>query len=194
MGEVDKNKSIQIHQSYIISPCEEGLQIIDQHAAHERILFEEFLSAFTKEKAKKKVSELKKPISISPSISEMLLLEEFEEVFKSLGFLIEHFGQQEFILRAVPSIFKGRNNEKIIKEMLVDLANETSKDIDTKTKRMLQFLSCRAAIKAGDALTSEQVKDLLEKLDQTENNKTCPHGRPTQILVTLQELATSFKR
>jgi DNA mismatch repair protein MutL len=89
---------------------------------------------------------------------------------------------------------KGRNIEKIISEILSDLDNETKKDLDTKTKRMLQFLACKAAVKAGDPLTTEQSKAIIEQLEKTPNNLTCPHGRPTKITVTLKELATSFKR
>lgn len=108
--------------------------------------------------------------------------------------MIEEFPGNTIIIRKVPLVFKGRNIEKVIRELVTDLENETIKFVDERSRRMLAFLSCRAAVKAGDVLTDKEMKDILRKLEQTDNNDTCPHGRPTSIQVTLEELHRSFKR
>src|SRR5581483_5575922 len=117
------------------------------------------------------------------------------EEFNALGFEFDHFQGNSFILRSAPHVFKGRNLKKIVLDMISDLSEEGSlKALDVRTQRMLSYLSCRAAIKAGDELSIVQAKQLLKQLEKTPNNATCPHGRPTQIVVTLQELDRYFKR
>ncbi|HVZ58821.1 MAG TPA: DNA mismatch repair endonuclease MutL [Patescibacteria group bacterium] len=185
---------MQIHQTYIFVPTLEGLGLIDQHAAHERILFEEFVTTFVKKKKDQQAYELNKPLTFDLSLSESQILEEFDQIFTELGFTIDHFQGSTFIIRTAPAVFKGRNLEKIIKDMLVDMAEGELPTIDLRTERMLAFLSCRAAVKAGDVLTERQMKDIIKRLEKTANNATCPHGRPTRIQISIAELDKLFKR
>lgn len=188
------SKLLQLHQTYIFSQTGEGLVLIDQHAAHERILYEQFVMAFTEEKKKAKNYELTPPITLNLSLNESQILEEHLDYFQELGFAIDHFQGTSFIIRIAPLVFKGRNIGKIIKDLLSDLENEGIKTIDLRSQRMLAFLSCRAAVKAGDVLSDKQMKDIVQTLEQTKNNSTCPHGRPTHILITIEELNKMFKR
>ncbi|CAN5147163.1 DNA mismatch repair endonuclease MutL [soil metagenome] len=144
------SKYQQIHQTYIFSQTKDTIFFIDQHAAHERILYEEFAKTFTDKKKTKDNYELPKPNSIIFGISEAQILEEYLRYFDSLGFKIDHFQGTNFMVRAIPVIFKGRNIEKIMRDILSDLAEDLTKSIDDRTKRMLAFLACRAAVKAGD--------------------------------------------
>jgi len=196
IGKITTTTSLlQIYQTYILVTTKEGLVIIDQHAAHERILFEQFLKAFENEKKKKTTYPLSNPLKLSLSFSEKQLIEEYPDIFENLGFSLEHFGGNTYIIRHIPVIFKGRKIEKIIKDMLSDLADERGiKTIDTTSKRMLSFLSCRAAVKAGDVLTQQQMKTILKDLEKSPNNTTCPHGRPTRIEIPLAILHRHFKR
>jgi DNA mismatch repair protein MutL len=187
-------KLLQIHQTYILSQTVEGLFLIDQHAAHERVLYEDFIQSFADAKKKKEIIELAKPISISLSLKETQLLDEHISYFGNTGFIIDHFQGNNYIIRAVPIVFKGRNSEKIIKDMLADLDEEINKSVDTRTQRMLAFLSCRAAVKSGDVLTEKDMKDLLNKLEKAPNDTTCPHGRPTRITINISEIDQLFKR
>lgn len=186
---------LQIHQTYILAVTKEGLMLIDQHAAHERILFEQFTKAFENEKKKKTAYPLPHPLKLSLSFSEKQLIEEHKDTFEQLGFSLEYFGGNTFIIRHIPLLFKGRRIEKIIKDMLSDLSDEREiKTIDTTSKRMLSFLSCRAATKSGDVLSEAQMKIILKDLEKSPNNTTCPHGRPTRIEISLGTLHKYFKR
>lgn len=183
-----------IHNTYLLTVTADGMMLVDQHAAHERVLYEQFVSVFEDARSKQEQYVLPKPLSLQVSVSDAQMIEEYMSYFTQLGFQIEPFQGTTFVIRAAPAVFKERNMQKIIADMLVDIANETGKTIDTKTQRMLAFLACRAAVKAGDALTKEQGKKLLEQLEATVNNTTCPHGRPTKIVITLTELHKLFKR
>ncbi len=186
---------LQIHQTYILAVTKEGMVMIDQHAAHERILFEEFSKAFENEKKLKNMYTLPRPLKISLSLSEKQLIDEYQDVFKDLGFSLEAFGKHALLIRTIPVLFKGRRIEKIIKDMLSDLSEDRGiKSIDTTSKRMLAFLSCRAAVKAGDVLSESQMKTILKDLETSPNNTTCPHGRPTRIEVSINTLHKYFKR
>ncbi len=184
---------IQIHSTYLFAPTAQGFLLIDQHAAHERILYEQFVTTF--EKKKKELYQLEKPVQFHASVLELQLLEEYGDLFRQLGFELEHFQGSSFMIRTVPFIYKGRNIEKIVKDILDDLAIDTGpKTIDSKSQRMLAYLSCRAAIKAGDSVTEKQAVNLVEQLQKTKNNATCPHGRPTQIQMPLSIINTMFRR
>ena len=97
-------------------------------------------------------------------------------------------------MRSLPVLFQDRDYVVLIKEILEDLQNDNKKEVDSITKRMIAYLACHAAIKAGDQLTKKQAKDLLEQLEKTPNNAACPHGRPTRIAVDLERINKLFKR
>lgn len=196
LGKIQKNAPVvQVHNNYILTIIDTGIFLVDQHAAHERILYEKFLKAFHTTKKKKERILLPKPIPLHLSLGDVLLLEEYVGEFTALGFEIEPFHKNTVIIRAIPSVFKGRNITKIVQDMLGDLSeNSQIKNIDLRTQRMLAFLSCRAAIKKGDNLTSQESKELLRQLDKTPNKETCPHGRPTRVDISLREIDKIFKR
>lgn len=186
---------IQAHQTYLITSVKEGIALYDQHAVHESILYEQFVKAFSETKKKKEVYSLSKPFPLHLSLLEKQVLEEYMEVFTHVGFSFEPFQGNTFLIRDIPVIFKGRKVEKIIRDMLDDLSQfEGVKHIDTASQRMLAFLSCRAAVKAGDVLPVKQREQLIKQLEKTQHNVTCPHGRPTKIILTKEQLASFFKR
>ncbi|MGH7202958.1 MAG: hypothetical protein ACREHC_00765, partial [Candidatus Levyibacteriota bacterium] len=185
----------QIHNLYLLTQTKQGLLIVDQHAAHERILYQELLIAFKKEKNKNQIYKLPKSLTFDLSFSDAEALHENLKQFIELSFAIEPIKNTTFKLTSVPILFKDRNHLKLITQILEDMMLEKStKAIDQQTNRMIAYLACRAAIKGGDALTKEQSKKLIEQLEKTENNTTCPHGRPTQIEISLQELHRMFRR
>jgi DNA mismatch repair protein MutL len=186
---------IQIHNLYIVTQTKKGIFIIDQHAAHERILYEQFLQAFQKRKNLITQYELPKIITIDLSFTEAEIVKGHIEQLKNIGFDIEEFMNNTFKITAIPELFKDRNIKELILEMIDDLSQDKKiKDIDTRSHRMLTYLACRSAIKAGDNLTKQKMKELLEELQQTPNNSTCPHGRPTMIEITDKELKKLFRR
>lgn len=195
IGAISTNNVMQIHQTYLLTVAKEGLVLIDQHAAHERILYDEFGTAFLQEKKHNESVLLKTPITLQLSLRETQIIEEYREDIITAGFDIEHFQGNSYVIRKAPKVFQGRNIEKIISEMLSDFdQNPQSKSVDTRTQRMLAYLSCRASVKAGDSLSQKQMRTIVEKLEETKNNATCPHGRPTKIAIALQDLHKYFKR
>lgn len=191
----DYSQVLLMNDLYIMVITNTGFVILDQHAVHERILYEQFLQEFTQEKKKNTIYMLLKPAIVDVSVSESELLKEFLDTFNTLGWDIEHFKDTTFVIRGVPVLFQDRDYPTLLKELLDDLQSETNnKAIDQMTKRMIAFLACRSAVKAGEKITKKQAKDLLEQLQRTPNNATCPHGRPTKMAVEIDKINRLFKR
>ncbi|HML19738.1 MAG TPA: DNA mismatch repair endonuclease MutL [Candidatus Dependentiae bacterium] len=184
----------QYKNTYILLEHEDGLMVIDQHAAHERILYERFAKRF------QDIATIKLmfPIIITLTQSDRKLLESYMHVFNAYGIQMEPFGKQEFIVTATPVNLQRVNIADIVKEYLGELSSHDSMQADDLDKRLhyqLQALmACKAAVKAGDVLDAVQMKQLIQDLRKTDNNLTCPHGRPTTWLLDCHELEKKFKR
>lgn len=186
---------LQVHDLYLICQTKQGLAIIDQHAAHERILYEKLLESFKKHQNQKQTFQLKKALLLDLSFSDAQILQSNLEVFQELGFLIEQFGDTTFKIESIPLLFKDRDIRPLLIETLDEVKNnQLVKDLDSRSQRMLSYLACRSAIKAGDKLTKKQAKDLLEELEKLDGIYTCPHGRPIKIEIPLKHLHLIFKR
>ena len=181
----------QISKTYILAENNKGLLIIDQHAAQERISYEKFMKQYEKEGIK--TQKLVKPKVINLSAAESGVMEDNITFLSKLGFSIEAYGNNSFILRTTPSIF-GRVDAVLITDILTELSGISSKNIDkVKEERIIRF-ACRKSIKAGEEMTMPLMEKLIEELDSTEQPFTCPHGRPTAISISLPELERKFKR
>ena len=188
-------KSLQVAKKFIVTVAKDGVLIVDQHAAHESILYEQFLEEFLSQKQKGAVFELRKPVVVNLSLSQADLLGENLGFLGDLGLEIEECGQNSFRVRSVPKMLRDREVTDLVVELLADLKMTGKvKDVDERSKRTIEFLACRGAIKAGEKLTAKEMKNLLEKLLKTEGLYTCPHGRPVMIKITLRELDRMFKR
>ncbi len=188
-----KSEVLQIHDTYLVMQSDEGMMILDQHAAHERILYEQFLEKF--ETRKKDTFKLKKPVLFELPVSEAVILEESLDILKKLGFSMEDFGKRSFKVSSVPEIFKTRDIFGLISEFVSDLAMEKKPDsLDEKSRLTISYLSCRSAIKAGDKLSKKERESLIKKLSKTKTNYTCPHGRPVRVEIPKDELERMFKR
>lgn len=186
---------LQLHNLYLALPITTGLLLIDQHAAHERVLYERFEKAFKQEKQHSVTYELPKTVMFDLPIFEARVLQDNLSIFSQAGFDIDHFGVNTFKVTAIPMLFKDRNIVEIISDGIVDLIEgHMPRDVDQRSHRMLTFLACRSAIKAGDQLAQDQMQELLKDLSACENPYTCPHGRPTQYTIPLTELHKKFKR
>jgi DNA mismatch repair protein MutL len=180
----------QFHRLYIIVTTKSSLHIYDQHAAHERVLFEKLKNEFLIQKRRKTPLALSKPIKLAFTPKEKLLLKEHADVFENIGYVFN-----ETHITHVPVLFQDRDPYELITRILGDLEHmQTPKEIDVISEEMLAFLACRAAVKAGDQLSEAQMKEIVEELETTPNNSTCPHGRPTQIVMHVHELDSLFKR
>jgi DNA mismatch repair protein MutL len=129
------------------------------------------------------------------SLHDVSIIQEHETVFKKLGFDIDLLGRNTVRVTAVPSLFKDRNIIELLTEFINDISqNESIKSIDVRSERMISYLACRSAVKAGDVLNQDEMKDLLNQLRKTKNPYTCPHGRPIQHMISLLELHRLFRR
>jgi DNA mismatch repair protein MutL len=183
----------QAFDTYIIAQGKKGLFIIDQHAAHERVLYEELTIAF--ENGRVETQRLLLPISLELSPSEGSMLSPYLEALGSIGFDIEEMGKNTFVLKAFPAVLSKVDLKEAIRGIVDDAtspsqARKPRKEHDS----LIALTACRGAIKAGDRLSPEEAKRLIGRLDGASMSYTCAHGRPTAISIDLQELEKKFKR
>lgn len=187
-------KSIsQIADSYIVAESDDGLVLIDQHAAHERVRYEELMDQF--ENGNKSVQPLLVPMQLEFTDQEAIIIEKEREIFQSLGFEISPFGGRTFIINAVPSFLSGEDVDGVVKGVLDDIINEKSPTkFQGKSEAIIHYMACRSAIKFGQKLSLPEMQALIMKLEKLKRPYTCPHGRPTMIKLTLSELEKMFGR
>ena len=183
----------QVFDTYWLVQFQDNLYIIDQHAAHERVLYERTLKEM---KNREFTSQyLSPPIILTLSMQEAELLKTHKERFERIGFEIEPFGGEEYAIRAVPANLFSIAKKELFMEMLDNLAdglstNMTPDIIDEKVASM----SCKAAVKGNNRLSAQEVDALIGELLELENPYHCPHGRPTIIAMSKKELEKKFKR
>lgn len=191
---VNLSEIMQLHNLYFFTQTKRGMLLIDQHAAHERILYEQYKEVFLHKKETQPSFQLQKPLTLEVSFSEKETLLEYMELFSQLGFEIELRKNCVFSIRAIPQLFQDRNIEQLLREMLGEREQTDPQTIDSISSKMIAYLACRKAIKSGDKVTKNQAKELVEQLEKTKNNATCPHGRPTKVEFDLKYINTLFKR
>ena len=179
-----------LHNLYILTEGTTGLLLIDQHAAHERILFEKIY----KNKDKNSCQGLLIPLTFECPAQDAVLLRKYQATLNQLGFLFEDFGEDSFIIHTIPSQFKPESIEGILREMIDYLHHAASLKPGRADETLIAKAACKAAVKAYDPLCLPEIKQLLQDLAQAELPYTCPHGRPTMITISTQELATRFGR
>ena len=187
----DTGKLFQINDCYIVRMEKDGLTIVDQHAAHERVLYELFSKA--KEESPVEVQSLLFPVRLDLSAEEALVMDRIISDCRVIGFHIEVFGERSFVVQAVPAVLRRSDIKSIIHDVIVDLASGYVRKKDMADE-LVKLASCHAAIRAGDPLTVEEMETLLEELDACELPFTCPHGRPTSTRITVDELEKRFRR
>lgn len=183
----------QVFDTYWLVQFQDSLYIIDQHAAHERVMYERTLKEM---KSREYTSQyLSPPIILSLSMQEAQLLEEHIDRFTRIGFEIEPFGGEEYAVRAVPDNLFGIAKKELLIEMIDDLADgiNTSMTPDLIDEKVAS-MSCKAAVKGNNRLSAKEVDALIGELLTLDNPYHCPHGRPTIIAMTKRELEKKFKR
>ncbi len=183
----------QIAHSYIVAESEDGLVLIDQHAAHERVRYARFMAALDAEKAP--IQPLLTPLELDLGSEGAQLLETHLEEFNQLGFEIEPFGGHSFLIRSVPAGLTKKEPERIVREILNDLTQQWKGNAPKNVREeMVTMAACRGAIKFGDPLMMSEMEALLRDMEDTENCTHCPHGRPALLTIPFGELETLFKR
>ena len=180
----------QLLNSYILVEGSNGLYIVDQHAAHERLKFEEFLAQL--EKSSLVCQDLLFPITVDFSPDEITIVEDSMPIFHQLGFDLESFGNRTYIIRSLPAALSLDAAEEFVKDILGEIRNEGS--LAAKKEKALHTLACKAAVKFGDPLSRADMESIVQGLEKIPRRNVCPHGRPAVLHVTDDELRQLFKR
>lgn len=182
----------QVFQTYWIVEFEEKIYFVDQHAAHEKVNYENWMKKLrTKENT---TQMLMPPLVISLSAREMAVLKQFEDSFEKLGFELEAFGGEEIALRGIPQDLYGTDEKQLFLSVLDELAESPVRGTPDVITAKLASMSCKAAVKGNQALSFEEAKELLKQLFSLENPYHCPHGRPTMFFMSKYEMEKKFKR
>ena len=182
----------QLFDTYWLVEYQEQLYMIDQHAAHEKVLFERTMAAYrTKEFTSQLVSP---PILLSLTMQEEVLLKKYLPDFEKLGFAIEHFGGKEYAVSAVPDNLYGLNGQSLLLELIDGLGSVSEKDTPDMVVEKIASMSCKAAVKGNQKLSRQEMEHLIDELLTLENPYFCPHGRPVIVSMTKYEIEKKFKR
>lgn len=181
----------QIYNTYIIASGEDGVCIIDQHAAHERVVYERLMA-----QDREILSQLMLlPISFELDYQETATMLESIPLLNELGFKIDEFGQNTFVISGVPVGMDKVDPKKAVLEILHDIQTTGKTKTNSELREeMIISMSCKAAIKAGQPLAAEEMSSLVQQLMETQQPYTCPHGRPTMIKLGMEELEKRFLR
>jgi DNA mismatch repair protein MutL len=184
----------QVHENYIIAQNEKGLVIIDQHAAHERLVYEEFKHKFMDQKIESQGLLTPDIITLNDEESEILL--SYQDNLQALGLTIESFGIGAIIVRSIPLILVGRIDTSILlKDIVADLKqNSISTKLEDKILRVLSTMACHGSVRSGRRLSLDEMNSLLRQIEKNPMAAQCNHGRPTYIMVSLKEIESLFER
>jgi len=179
----------QMGGTYVIAEGPEGMYLIDQHAAHERVLYEQFWR--WRQEGSPEAQALLEPLSLEVSPRQRVLLAGEAEGMREHGFEIEPFGKGAYVVRSVPSALAGGDVRQAVLQLLDTMVEEGEGD---RRDRVAMSLACHGAIRAGKTLSLEEMRELVRQLEESEAPNTCPHGRPTMVHLSAETLAREFGR
>jgi DNA mismatch repair protein MutL len=185
----------QAGKTYLIAEGEAGVYLVDQHAAHERVLLEELRAALS---GRSEQQLLLEPLVLDVSPAAVALVDQAAAELSQLGFVIEPFGPKQILVRAVPGLLVDRQPQRVLQETLLTLATNTHGLVIEQhaswSERLALVLACRSAVRAGDTLALPEMEALLRRLGEATLCRTCAHGRPTAILLSHAQLEREFGR
>jgi DNA mismatch repair protein MutL len=182
----------QIHKTYIVGEDDSNLIVIDQHAAHEKALYEKIVGEM--ESGRVAVQEMLIPEVIEVSPSDKKLVADGMDIFNRLGFYLEEFGENEFRISAHPVIIRQKAAAPFVREMMELIREKGKADEKEVLKKVTATMACRAAVKAGDVLKNGEIEELLRDYFNLKDPHSCPHGRPPMIKIPFLEIEKMFKR
>ncbi len=186
--------AVQLHNSYIVTECEDGVLIVDQHAMHERILYNELKKRI--EQGKLVAQRMLIPETVDVSPTELEALQSHDRLLEKLGIEIAPFGPHSVAVQQFPAMLSERKvpPAQFVRELLDMLTEQTVTDVEQLLEGVLQLIACKGAVKAGQKLGTEEIEDLLLRAQGTQKSSSCPHGRPTTVKLTIKDLEKQFKR
>ncbi|MFA9478687.1 DNA mismatch repair endonuclease MutL [Phycisphaerales bacterium AB-hyl4] len=192
---------LQVHESYVVTQDDEGLLIVDQHALHERVMFEQLRQRVLGEGRILESQRMLMPAVLRASAKRQALLEELGPLLARIGVEVEPMGSNAVGVQAFPSFLFDRGVEPIeFLDELLDKAEEGEIEVSGATvdegvlHEVLDMMACKAAVKAGDRMSEAELESLLQQRDRIERSSNCPHGRPTTLRLSLRDLAKQFGR
>jgi DNA mismatch repair protein MutL len=185
--------AIQLHNSYLVAESDDGLIIIDQHALHERIMFEELMARMTRGALESQ--RLLIPATIPASSRQVAMLDQIGPLLARLGIEVSAFGPDIVAVQAFPSFLERLDPAEFVRELL-ERGEQELLDLHEEEllHEILDMMACKAAVKAGDPLTAAEIEALLSRRELVERSSNCPHGRPTTLRLSLRDLEKQFKR
>lgn len=182
----------QLFDTYWLIEYDEKLYIIDQHAAHEKVLYERTMARLREKDYTSQI--LSPPLILSLDAKEQEALERFREPIEKLGYEVEHFGGKEYMINAIPGNLFNLDMKDLFIEMLDDFSNMSGRETPELILEKVASMSCKAAVKGNNRLSLPEIQSLIDELLTLDNPYNCPHGRPTIISMTKYELEKKFKR
>jgi DNA mismatch repair protein MutL len=182
----------QVAATYIVAEGPDGLYLIDQHAAHERVLFEQLTAQQSGEQVS--AQTLLEPINVTLPPEKARLLEDQLPVLNSLGFQVDAFGPNTFTIRAIPSLLVGGDPEAALNVLVEDFEEDEAPLAAAIEARITARICKRMAVKGGQNLSEQEQRALLQSLEKCQSPRTCPHGRPTMIHLSADLLERQFGR
>ncbi|MCH2177925.1 MAG: DNA mismatch repair endonuclease MutL [Mariniblastus sp.] len=190
---VHRVRAMQIQNTYLVTENKDGMVIIDQHALHERVLYEQLRAKVLDGKLETQRMLVPEPVTLPPAEAAVVL--ERKELLAQIGMVIEPFGGDTLLVSAYPAMLTNHNPADMLRG-IVDLVMAEGRSLDQRdlVDELLHMISCKAAIKAGDPLTPEEIDDLIQHREECQDAHHCPHGRPTALVFSRDDLDRRFKR
>ena len=183
----------QLHGIFILAENQQGLVVVDMHAAHERITYERLKQSWSEDKVRSQ--PLLVPVSLAVSSREADFAEQQPEVFSRLGFMVDRAGPETLVVREVPAMLRDSDSEAMVRDVLSDLlAQGSSERIEQKLDELLSTMACHGSVRANRRLTLPEMNALLRDMEATERSGQCNHGRPTWTQMSLKDLDRLFMR
>ena len=184
----------QAHETYILAEGPDGVYLVDQHAAHERVMFERVRDRFDENSSESQ--PLLEPATVDLAPGAMTTVQEYLEDLNRVGWGVEEFGTNSLIVRSVPAALATRASGDGAGQVFLRVLDELREggSGETWSNRMLASIACHSSVRAGQILSTDECKDLIRQLEQVQRPNTCPHGRPTVIQLNINDLEREFKR
>ncbi|MFQ5591149.1 MAG: DNA mismatch repair endonuclease MutL [Phycisphaerae bacterium] len=192
-GAVRRPRAIQLHNLYLVAETDDGIVIVDQHALHERIMYEQLRERFARGPLESQRLLLPETMKLAPR--DVTLIETHAELLHGLGIEVTPFGRDSIAIHAFPSLLRDADVISFMRDLLDGLAQHSvTTPREAVIHGILDMMACKAAVKAGDPLTDEEIDALMRQRHLIERSSSCPHGRPTMLRLTRADLDRQFKR
>jgi len=190
---IGSTNAMQVHNRYLVTANEVGIVIIDQHALHERVIYEQLREKVLQKEVEKQRLLVPEPVQLSPTEASVVL--QSKELLSDLGIDVDDFGGDTVLVSSYPAMLANFDPAELIRQFAEQLSSGTKvPDSRDLLDKILHMISCKAAIKAGDRLAPKEIESLVEQRHFVQDSHHCPHGRPTTLVFTQKELDKRFQR